>query len=139
MCIDGSNVKLRIVDTKGEDRSKITKTSCKGAQGIVLCYDSTSVVTFDNVEQWMQQIDQHATTDCEKLLVATKCDKETRVISSEEGLKLATKFNMTFFETSAQTGLGVNEAFEHIVKSCIKKQTPGGPKLGVLNSTTNKV
>jgi GTPase SAR1 family protein len=70
---------------------------------------------------------------------ATKCDKETKVISSVEGLKLATKFNMTFFETSAQTGLGVNEAFEHIVKSCIKKQTPGGPKLGVLNSTTNKV
>jgi Ras-related protein Rab-8A len=84
------------------------------------------VVTFNNVEQWMQQIDQHATTDCEKLLLATKCDKET-------------KFNMTFFETSAQTGLGVNEAFEHIAKSIKNKQTPGGPKRGFLNSRTNQV
>ena len=84
-------------------------------------------------------IDQHATTDCEKLLLATKCDKETKVISSEEGLKLAKKFNMTFFETSAQTGLGVNEAFEHIAKSIKNKQTPGGPKRGFLNSRTNQV
>lgn len=55
----------------------------------MLAYDSTSQVTFNNVEKWMQQIDQHATPDCEKLLVATKCDKETKVISTEEGQRLA--------------------------------------------------
>lgn len=106
----------------------------------MLAYDSTSELTFNNVEKWMQQIDQHATTDCEKLLVATKCDKETKVISSEDGLKLAKQFNMSFFETSAQTGQNVIEAFEHIAKSIKDKQTPGGPKRGLItNSRTGEV
>jgi len=85
----------------------------------------------------MQQIDQHASTDCEKLLVATKCDKESKVISSDQGLALAKKFNMTFFETSSQTGTGVNEAFEHIAKNIKDKQTPGGSKRGNLNKNAS--
>jgi len=78
----------------------------------------------------MLQIDQHASTDCEKLLIATKCDKESKVISSDQGLNLAKRFNMTFFETSSQTGVGVNEAFEYIARTIKNKQTPGGPKRG---------
>jgi hypothetical protein len=47
---------------------------------------------------------------------------------------------MSFFETSAQTGQNVIEAFEHIAKSIKDKQTPGGPKRGLItNSRTGDV
>lgn len=41
------------------------------------------------------------------MLVATKSDKDNKVVSTEAGLKLASEFKMTFFETSAQTGHNV--------------------------------
>jgi len=61
------------------------------------------------------------------------------VISSDQGLNLAKKFNMTFFETSSQTGHGVNEAFEYIAKTLKDKQTPGGPKRYYMDFKANQV
>ena len=82
--IDGKNVKLQIWDTAGQERFRtITQSYYKGAQGIVLAYDSTVESSFTNVSNWMQQIDQHASSDIEKMLVATKCDKENKVVSSD--------------------------------------------------------
>ena len=59
----------------------------------------------------MCQIEEHASTDVEKMLIATKCDKENKVISSSQGLMLAQTHGMSFFETSALTGQNVNESF----------------------------
>ena len=47
MPIDGNNVKLQIWDTAGQERFRtITNAYYKGADGIVLVYDSTNQVIF---------------------------------------------------------------------------------------------
>lgn len=51
--------------------------------GILLVYDCTQDITFQNVTNWLKQIDSHASEDVIKILVANKTDLPNRVISKE--------------------------------------------------------
>lgn len=62
----------------------------------------------------MKQIDQHANTNVAKVLVANKCDRADKVIDTERGRALAEQHGLAFFETSAKTGLNVNNVFHTI-------------------------
>ena len=56
-----------------------------------------------------------------KILVGYKCDKSDRIISKEEGQKLADEFNMSFFETSAKNNQNVNEVFNFLAQQIYKE------------------
>lgn len=73
--IDGKNVKLQIWDTAGQERFRtITQTYYKGAMGIILAYDCTSEESFNNVRNWVRQIEVHAQPNVEKILIGNKAD-----------------------------------------------------------------
>ena len=112
---------------------------------MVLVYDAGDRRSFENVLRWVQDIKQHATErEVMVMLVANKVDllAEQRVVSSEMGARLAAEIGGSgggmgcpYFETSALTGSGVEEAFtsiaEHIASlgnrapcSCIRAQDP---------------
>lgn len=115
---NGKNVKLQIWDTAGQDRFRaITKNYYKGANGIILIYDVTSIQTYENVKNWLQQIREEASPNVVIYLVGNKIDmSDERKIKKEEGEKLAGEFKLPFFETSAKEGTGVSETFEALVK-----------------------
>ena len=94
--------------------------------GIILVYDATEEQTFLNVRNWLKQIDQHASSNVAKVLVANKCDKPDKVIETERGKVLADEFGLSFFETSAKTGLNVAEVFRHIAQVIIREKMPAG-------------
>lgn len=86
--------------------------------GIILAYDCTSETSFNNVRTWVRQIDLHANSNVEKVLIGNKCDLEgKKLIDTETGRQLAEEYGMSFFETSAKTGFNVNETFEAVAKS----------------------
>ena len=64
-----------------------------------------------------------------KVLVGNKCDKPDRVVSEEEGKKLAEDFNMSFFEASAKTNHNVKEVFDFLTAE-ILKTNEGKPQNG---------
>ena len=111
------NVKLHITDMAGEERFRsVTKTYYKGAHGIILMYDVTDRNSFNNIRNWMKQIEANADKSVRKVLVGHKCDEPDRVVTEEEGKKLAEDFNMGFFESSAKSNKNVNEVFYYLVK-----------------------
>lgn len=92
--------------------------------GIILVYDSTDQQTFNNISNWLKQIEQHANSNVAKVLVANKCDRPDKVIESERGRALAEQHGLQFFETSAKTGLNVADVFHQIAKIIVNDKMP---------------
>ena len=73
--LNNKTVKLQVWDTAGQERFRtITQTYYKGAMGILLVYDCTEETTFNNIQNWLNQIDQHALPNVRKVLIANKTD-----------------------------------------------------------------
>ena len=114
----GKNIKLQIWDTAGQDRFRaITKNYYKGSHGIILIYDVTNIQTFENVKSWVNQIREEASTNVIIYIAANKIDmEEERKVSKEEGEKLAQELGFPFMETSAKSGVNINETFDDLVE-----------------------
>ena len=114
MEIDGKRVKLQIWDTAGQERFRtITTAYYRGAMGILLVYDVSDEKSFENVRGWMRNIEQHASSSVNKILIGNKCDvsEEKRAITKARGQALADEFGIPFFETSAKASVNVEDAF----------------------------
>ena len=95
--------------------------------GIILVYDCTDEQTFNNIRNWIKQIETHAAKDVAKILVGNKCDREDeKVITTEMGKELADEYGLKFFETSAKSGLNISELFTDIAQSIIKSKPAMG-------------
>ena len=71
--MDGKKIKLQIWDTAGQERFRtITTAYYRGAMGIMLVYDITNEKSFDNIKNWIRNIEEHASEGVEKLLVGNK-------------------------------------------------------------------
>ncbi len=128
--LENKLIKLQIWDTAGQERFRtITKTYYKGAHGIILTYDVTDQDSFKNIRNWIKQIEANAQGNVKRVLVGNKCDKPDRVVTEEEGKKLADDYSMSFFETSAKTNKNVTEVFHHLTKE-ILKANEGNKELG---------
>lgn len=117
--LGGRSVRLSIFDTAGQERYRtITSSYYRGSQGIILVYDITERNSFESLRNWLEQIEQHADTSVMKVLLANKSDlTSSRQVDTSEGEVLAKEFNMKYFETSAQSGQNVIEAFHGIAWS----------------------
>ena len=73
--LDQKTIKLQIWDTAGQERFRtISSTYYRGAHGIIVVYDVTNRMSFDNVTRWLTEIDKYARENVNKLLVGNKSD-----------------------------------------------------------------
>jgi len=107
------SIRLHIWDTAGQERFRtITSSYYRGAHGIIVVYDVTDNESFNNVKQWLHEIDRYACENVNKLLVGNKSDLTTkRVVSTEQGKEFADSLGIEFLETSAKTSTNVEQAF----------------------------
>jgi len=121
--LDEQTVKLQIWDTAGQERFRtLTSSYYRGAHGIVIVYDVTDRESFENVRQWMHEIERFATEGVNKLIVGNKADMDhQRKITYDEGAELAKAFNVPFVETSAKNSQNVGETFLTMARE-IKKR-----------------
>ncbi|KAH0912010.1 hypothetical protein HID58_035331, partial [Brassica napus] len=117
--LDGKRIKLQIWDTAGQERFRtITTAYYRGAMGILLVYDVTDESSFNNIRNWIRNIEQHASDNVNKILVGNKADMDEskRAVPKAKGQALADEYGIKFFETSAKTNLNVEEVFFSIGK-----------------------
>ncbi|KAM3387214.1 hypothetical protein ACQJBY_010200 [Aegilops geniculata] len=132
--MDGKTIKLQIYllhlqqwDTAGQERFRtITSSYYRGAHGIIIVYDITDMESFNNVKQWLSEIDKYANDSVRKLLVGNKCDlAESRVVDTAVAQAYADEMGIPFLETSAKESINVEEAFL-AMSAAIKKSKAGG-------------
>ncbi|KAL9266124.1 Ras-related protein [Drosera capensis] len=117
--LDGKRIKLQIWDTAGQERFRtITTAYYRGAMGILLVYDVTDESSFNNIRNWIRNIEQHASDNVNKILVGNKADMDEskRAVPTAKGQALADEYGIKFFETSAKTNLNVEEVFFSIAR-----------------------
>ncbi|KAH7822905.1 Rab2d [Monocercomonoides exilis] len=125
--VNGDVVKVHIWDTAGQESFRsITKSYYRGAIGALLVYDISRRVTFDHLIRWMDDLQKYCTNDLVIALVGNKSDLEIREVPREEGEHFAQDHDMLFYETSAKTAEGVEEAFlglaHHIMESVLGRK-----------------
>ena len=124
--INNINVLVRLWDTAGQERFKsLTPNYFKNAEGVIITYDITSSQSFENLKFWINSI---KTNLGEKniiipiIIVGNKLDMEDmRDITREEAEKFAKENKYKYFETSAKTGEGVDDAIRDLVNQVLEK------------------
>ena len=118
-------------DTAGQERFRtITSSYYRGAQGIILVFDCTEAESFNNVKQWLSEIDRYACENVNKLLVCNKIDLvDRRVVDEPTAAEFANSMNIPYIETSAKNAVNVDEAFSMMAKSIIARYVLGSPPL----------
>ncbi|XP_025054988.1 ras-related protein Rab-37 isoform X1 [Alligator sinensis] len=116
--VDDVKVKLQIWDTAGQERFRsVTHAYYRDAQALLLLYDITSKMSFDNIRAWLSEIHEYAQKDVVIMLLGNKADVSSeRVVRTEDGETLAREYGVPFMETSAKTGMNVELAFLAIAK-----------------------
>nr|pir GTP-binding protein rab16 - rat [Rattus norvegicus] len=137
-------IKLQIWDTAGQERYRtITTAYYRGAMGFLLMYDIANQESFTAVQDWLRRLKPIPGTTPQVILVGNKCDLEDeRVVSAEDGQRLAGDLGFEFFEASAKENINVKQVFERLVdiicdkmnESLEPSSSPGsngkGPSLG---------
>jgi len=126
--IDMKTVKLQIWDTAGQERFRtITSAYYRGAHGIIMVYDVTNYESFEHVEEWLNEVNRHASESTLKLLVGNKADlQEDKKVSSEDAKNFADKLGISFLETSAKNATNVEAAFLTMAKQLIQAKEESG-------------
>uniref|UniRef100_A0A673H5K6 Ras-related protein ORAB-1-like n=1 Tax=Sinocyclocheilus rhinocerous TaxID=307959 RepID=A0A673H5K6_9TELE len=82
--------------------------------------------SFNNVKQWLQEIDRYASENVNKLLVGNKCDLTTKkVVVYTAAKEFADSLGIPFLETSAKSSTNVEQAFMTMAAEIKKRMGPG--------------
>eukprot|EP00397_Hematodinium_sp_SG-2012_P041352 GEMP01045520.1.p1 GENE.GEMP01045520.1~~GEMP01045520.1.p1 ORF type:complete len:214 (+),score=45.28 GEMP01045520.1:31-642(+) len=128
--VEEKTVKLQIWDTAGQERFRtITSAYYRGADGIIMVYDTTDRSSFERVDEWLVEVNRYANENTCKILIGNKCDLEDeRQVSKEEGQKKADELEVQFMETSAKDATRVEDAFHSMSGELMIIQEKQGAK-----------
>lgn len=120
--IDGKRVKLQLWDTSGQGRfCTIIRSYSRGAQGILLVYDITNKWSFEGIDRWRKEVNQHA-PGIPKVLVGNRLHLAfRRQVAPAEAEEYAEKNAMGFFEVSPLVNFNISESFVELARMALTR------------------
>jgi len=120
MKVGEDNINMQIWDLGSQDFLERTRANYYlGAQGAIFMYDVTSWESFNEVIEWKNEVDRNL-DDYAAILIANKTDLiMERVVSLEEGQRIADQMGIPHMEASVRLDKNVNDAFETLAKNII--------------------
>ena len=126
-------MKLSLWDTAGQETAKsVTRSYFRGASGALLVFDISRRNTFDSVTAWLNNLRAIAEEGIVIILVGNKADLANESTNVQGGTKRAVQREeaeqwckregvMTYVETSAKSGEGVERAFLEVAEEAVPK------------------
>ncbi|KAI8984195.1 ras family-domain-containing protein [Mycotypha africana] len=140
--MDDRTIKYEIWDTAGQERfHSLAPMYYRNAQAAIVMYDITKAPTLDKAKGWVKELQRQANSQIVIALVGNKLDlcenddeveadneneneeqngnayNGSRQVTYEEASAYAQEAGLLFFETSARTGMNVDEVFTDIAKN----------------------
>lgn len=115
---ENATINLHIWDTGGtEHYSSMQPLYLRGAAVILLCYDVTNRLSFENLLYWKDLAATNRSTEL-YYLVATKSDQaEHRAVKEQDAERLSVLLGCQgYFEVSAATGTNIDKLFDKIAR-----------------------
>lgn len=101
-------------DTAGQERFRtITSSYYRGAHGICVVYDVTDMDSFNNVKQWLQEIDRYATEGVNKLLVGNKSDMADKKVVEYTVAKVRWLVRLFYSDGHSDRHIGIRRQPRH--------------------------
>ena len=115
---------LEVLDTAGqEEYTALRDQWIREGEGFLLVYSIVARSTFEHIEKFRNQIMCVKEEMVPMVLVGNKCDmRAERQVSREEGMAMAKKLGIEWFETSAKTCINVERAFYTVVRMIRRKR-----------------
>ena len=119
---DGKQIKLQIWDVSGQESFRSITHSCyRGAAGALLVCNITGRETVNHLTSWLQDTQQHSSSNMVIMLIGKKNDLESCRDVKREGEAFAREHGLIFMETSMKRACNVEEAFSNTAKDIIGK------------------
>ena len=119
---NNTEVDLHIWDTAGAEKYKaMTKQYYHDSHGIILVFDISQRNTFNNLENWVNSIKNNSNQKIEVIVVGNKIDIEKRVVSKNEGIDFANKYNYFYIDASAKNGTNIILIFHKITEKILSR------------------
>ena len=122
-------VKLQIWDLAGQQHySKIRSNYYIGTHGAFIVFDVSRRTSFDNISNWIAELKKNIQSPIPIIIIANKIDlrgANAGVIHPEEGERIIQnilseyELNVSYIETSAKSGEGVNDAFSTLINQLL--------------------
>ncbi|PIK47673.1 putative ras-related protein [Apostichopus japonicus] len=131
--VDNYRVKIQLWDTAGQERFRsMAPMYYRKANAAFIVYDITDYSSFDCVKSWVEELKKNVDTPIVMCVLGNKCDlAEQRQVPLEEGVQFAASIGALFFETSALTNDGIQEAFLRLSLAMISL-SQSAPNCGLL-------
>ena len=122
--IKNKEYKLLLYDTAGQERYKsLAPNMIRKSHGIIIMYDITNESSFDSIPEIIKKIFEEKGENFPLILLGNKIDQEQkRIISKEQGEKLADRYNINFFEISNKEGINIKEAGDLLVSIILENR-----------------
>ena len=130
--IDGKRVKLQAWDTGSHDRfSYVRPLYYKGSYGVLVVYDLTSHISFENLDKWFTEVYTNCESVIPAIIIGNKADlEEERDVTEKEVLDYANSKKKEYeletlqcYEVSAKSGQNINDIYYELTKKMIEKST----------------
>lgn len=126
--IDEKVVRLKVWDTAGQERFRsIIRTYYNGTHGIILLFDLTNEESFNNLGDWIKEINETGSEKVCVILVGNKSDLKDQIVVYKEDVDDFIKncgVKMKYFECSSKTGENVAEAFNELTTQLLSTEFP---------------
>ena len=117
------NVSLILWDIAGQDKFKLMRSNFyEGSDAVIIVFDVTSLISFDHVENWLNEVRQYC-GNVPFILLGNKIDLvEERKVTQEMIKKISERYNFPYFETSAKTGENVIDMFNAVIDKTLQQE-----------------
>lgn len=123
--LENETITLQIWDTAGQELYRnIVPIYFKNAACVVIVFSVEDKTSFEDLDEWFEQLTSYADPAIHKVIVCNKMDSDRHCVTEEEAQGYAEEHDSKLFFASALSGMNIPQLLEFIAYECNATKRP---------------